>query len=134
MTKTEEHKASIKAFLEDINEKIMAKKLFERQKIVGFDVSEASVNIFELYLHRKNLITEGYNVNHRFFSSKKMADDRFPFPFPKKDQIISYMVDIENTTTKLCYGKSKRLEDVEKAIKLFLALKGTIEKELGEEI
>ncbi len=132
MTTIEEHERSIKEFIDDINEKIRAKNIFERQKIIGFDVSEASTNMFELYLHRKKLITEGFSVNHRFFSSERMAEEKFHFSFPKKKQVIGFLVEIENLTTKLCYGKSKKLEDVEKVIKLFFGLKSLIEKEIGE--
>jgi len=119
MTSIEEHKKTIKEFEEDIHEKIRAKRLFERQKIIGFDVSEASTNLFELYLHKKNLATEGFSVNHRFFSSERRAEERFPFDFPKKSGILKTLVEIEELTTKLCYGKSKKLEDVEKAIRFF---------------
>ena len=134
MTNLEEHKRSIREFVEDINEKIRAKNIFKRQKIIGFNVSEASTNLFEFYLHKKNLITEGFNVNHRFFSSGKRAEEKFPFNFSQKERILNYLTEIEELTTKLCYGRSKRLEDVERAIKLFLYLKELIEKEVGETI
>jgi len=123
MTRIDEHARSVKELEEDIKEKIRAKNLFERQKIIGFDVSEAATNLFEMYLHKKNLITEGFNVNHRFFSSMKRAEEKFKFDFPGKQSILEYLVRIEELTTKLCYGKSKRLEDVEMAIKLFFELK-----------
>jgi len=132
MTSPEEHRKTILEFIEDINEKIRAQRLFERQKIIGFDVSEASTNLFELYLHRKNLITEGTSVNHRFFSSRKMAEERFPFPFQEKERILGLLVEIEELTTRLCYGKSKSLEDVERAIRLFFDAKETIERQTGE--
>ena len=131
MTTIEEHKKSIQALEQDVNEKIRDNILFERQKIVGFDVSEAATNLFELYLHKKNLITEGFNVNHRFFSSMKRAEEKFSFDFPEKPKILEYLVSTEQLTTKLCYGKSKKLEDVESAIKLFFGLKNLIEKQIG---
>ena len=99
---------------------------------MGFNVSEASVNMFELYLHKRNLITEGFNVNHRFFSSKKRAEEKFSFVFPDKSQILEYLISIEELTTRLCYGKSKKLEDVEKSIKLYFLLKKAIESQIGE--
>ena len=134
MTNLEDHKATIRELEEDINEKIRAKNLFERQKVVGFDVSEASTNLFELYLHKKNLITEGFNVNHRFFNSQKKAEERFPYDFPEKQKILSRMVEIEELTTKLCYGKSKKIEEVERAVKLFSELKDIIKKQIGDDV
>ncbi len=134
MTNLEDHKITIRELEKDINEKIRAKNLFERQKVVGFDVSEASTNLFELYLHKKNLITEGFNVNHRFFNSQKKAEERFPYDFPEKQKILSRMVEIEELTTKLCYGKSKKVEEVERAVKLFSELKDIIKKQIGDAV
>jgi len=130
MTSQEEHRRTIKELEEDIKEKIRDKKLFERQKIVGFDVSEAATNLFELYLHKKNLITEGFNTNHRFFSSMKRAEEKFSFNFPEKSKILEHLVMIEELTTKLCYGRSKKIEDVEKAVKMFFELKEAIGKQI----
>ena len=72
MTSLEEHKKIVRELFEDINEKIRAELLLDRQKIVGFAASEASCNLFAIFLHKNNLITPGFNVNHRFFSSEKI--------------------------------------------------------------
>src|SRR3989338_6524145 len=108
MTRIDEHARSVKELEEDIKEKIRAKNLFERQKIIGFDVSEAATNLFEMYLHKKNLITEGFNVNHRFFSSMKRAEEKFSFNFPEKSKILEHLVMIEERSEERRVGKECR--------------------------
>jgi len=69
MTSSEEHLKSFRQFNEDIKEKIMSGLVLERQKIIAFDASEASTNLLEYFLHKKNLIPAGFKVNHNYFAS-----------------------------------------------------------------
>ncbi len=69
MTSIEEHKRALNELESDINEKIRLNIISKRQKIIGFAASEASTNCFAILLHKKNLITVGFNVNHKWFSS-----------------------------------------------------------------
>ena len=71
-------------------------------------------------------------INHRYFGSEKMAQDRFGFDFQKKQEIILLMVKQELFRDKLCYGKHKDRRLVEDAIKNLYMLKEIIEQELGE--
>ena len=134
MTSIEEHINIIKELEEDINEKIRSKIMLRRQKIIGFSTSEGSNNCLALFLHKKNLIPPGFNVNHLWFTSERRAREKFPFDFPKKRKIFELLLKQENLRQKLCYGKSKDLEFVEDAIKTFFQIKAIIEAELGEEI
>ena len=134
MTTIEEHKKIIKEFEEDITEKIRRNIIGQRQKIIGFAASEGSVNCFALFLHKQNLISEGFNVNHKWFASIRRSEEKFPFDFPKKHEILSKLVRQEQLRAMLCYGKSKTVEDVKEAIKTFFELKKIIESEIGEEI
>ena len=133
MTTIEEHKEIIKEFLDDINEKIRAGLITERQKIIGFSASEAATNLFALLLHSKNFIEPSYNINHRFFASKRIAEKKFPHEFSKKDKIIDLMIKQEEYRIKLCYGKQKNQETANSAIKNLFELKETIEGELENE-
>ena len=81
MTSIEEHDKAANQFIEDIQEKIRLGLVKERQKIIAFCASEASTNLFASFLHKKKLIEEGFNVNHRFFSSEKTAERIFSFVF-----------------------------------------------------
>ena len=130
MTTIEEHKKIVKEFLDDINEKIKANLLEERQKIIGFASSEASVNLFAILLHKKNFIEPSFSINHRYFASLKIAENKFNFNIPKKQRILSLLINQESYRNKLCYGKEKKAEIVNSAIKNLFELKNLIESEL----
>ncbi len=132
MATIEEHKSILKELLDDINEKIRADLLKERQKIIGFAASEASAHLFALLLHKNNLISPGYNVNHKFFSSAKKAENRFEFEFPQKDKILNLLVKQEDFRDKLCYGRDKDKTTVSSAITNLFELKQTIEEIIGD--
>ena len=87
-----------------------------------------------LFLHKRNLIPPGFNVNHRFFSSEKSARERFDFDFPDKNKLMRLLVSQENYRTLLCYGKSKERKVVEGAIENMQQIKDVIEKLTGESI
>jgi len=130
MTTIEEHKKIVKEFLDDINEKIKADLLVERQKIIGFSASEAAVNLLAVFLHKKNVVEPGLNLNHRYFSSLKMAENAFNIDFPNKSKILNLLVNQESYRNKLCYGKEKEADIVNSAVKNLFELKNLIESEM----
>lgn len=134
MTSLEEHKKSFKQFIDDINEKIRADLLIERQKIIGFDTSEASTNLLEYFLHKQNRISPGFKVNHNHFASEKRANRYLDFEFPKKNEIIALMVKQDEFRNLLCYGKEKKIEIIKESIDNLNKIKKIIEDELGEEL
>lgn len=134
MTTIENHKAILRELLEDIEEKVRADLVIQRQKILGFALSEASTNLLAVLLLKNGLVSSGFMVNHRYFSSQKAAKERFPFSFPRKDEIIDSMVAQENFRDRLCYGKHKDRKEAEDAIKNLYHLKALIEKEIGEDL
>ena len=134
MTSLAEHKNNIKQLLEDINEKIRANLLRERQKLIGFAASEASTNLLEYFLHRRELISSGFTVNHTYFSSGKRAERILDFEFPHKNEIITLLIKQEEFRDILCYGKEKQKQAVEEAIHNLQALKKLIEQELQESL
>ncbi len=132
MTTIEEHEKIVKEFIDDINEKIKANLVLERQKIIGFAASEASANLFAILLHKKNIIEPSFNINHRHFSSVKRAEKIYKFEFQDKKEIINLLAMQENYRDKLCYGKAKDSKVVNSAIKNLFELKSLIEKEVEE--
>lgn len=134
MTSIEEHREAVKELVDDINEKIRVGLLVKRQKLVGFAASEASTNLFAIFLHKKELISSGFNVNHKFFSSFKRANDVFKQDFEKKKEILDLLVDQEGFRDKLCYGKAKSDDLVNSAVRNLFELKSLIEKLLGEDV
>ena len=132
MTTIEEHEKIVKEFLDDINEKIKANLLVERQKIIGFTASEAAVNLLAVLLHKKKLIEPSFSVNHRYFASLKIAENKFNFNFLNKEKILNLLVNQENYRNKLCYGKEKEAEIINSAVKNLFELKDLIESKLEE--
>ncbi len=132
MASIDEHKKTVESLIEDINEKIMAGTLVGRQKIVGFAASEAATNMFAILLHKKKLISEGSQVNHRFFASLKRAKSAFCKDFEKKDEILNLLVKQEFFRDKLCYGKTKSGSLINDAVKNLFELKKLIETLLEE--
>ena len=106
--------------------------MVERQKIIGFAASEAAVNLLAVFLHKKNFIESGFNINHRHFVSLKIAENVFNIDFPSKNKILNLLVSQESYRNKLCYGKEKSAEIVNSATKNLFELKDLIESELEE--
>ena len=134
MASTESHKSTVKELVEDLNEKIKLGLLVKRQKIVGFAASEASTNLFAFFLHKKELISPGFNVNHKFFASVTRAQTVFKDDFEEKNKILNLLVEQEKFRDLLCYGKDKDEKIVLEAVKNLFELKQLIEKILGEEL
>ena len=127
MTSIQEHERKVNELQEDINEKINRNLLLERQEIIGFSASELSTNIFAIFLHKKNLINLGFNLNHRFFVSEKRANSVFDFEFVNKKKLIELLVKQESYRSKLCYGKAEDIEIVKKALENLNKLKKEIQ-------
>lgn len=134
MTLIEVHFENARNLIEDIEEKLRLDVAVKRQKLVGFACSEASCDLLSILFHKKNLITPGFNVNHRFFASEKIAKSRFDFDFPKKNSLIPLLVKQNEFRTFLCYGKPKETKIVFDCTKNFFEIKKIIEKEIGEKI
>jgi len=119
--------------MSDINEKIRAELLVERQKIIAFDTSEAAANFLEYFLHKENLVPSGFRINHNYFASEKRAERYLDFNFPEKKELIRLMVNQEELRNLLCYGKEKEEIKVREAISNLNKIVDTIKKELGGE-
>ena len=134
MTCVEEHIRSVRMLLKDVEDKVRNGSIVETQKLIGFACSEACCDLLAVMLHRKNLITPGFNVNHRFFASERIARQRFGYDFPYKDAILGLLVRQEGFREKLCYGKERERKIVEACIKNAYKIKGLVEKALGEAV
>jgi len=132
MTTEEEHKSIQDELEDDLNEKINRRILGKRQKLIGFATSEASTNLFARLLHKLDLISAGFNVNHRFFASLQRAKEVFNFDIPNKEKILSYLVSQEKYRDKLCYGKNKDESLARDAVENYFKLKEIIENEISK--
>ncbi len=129
MPSIEEHERTIKELLDDIEEKVRLNLVAKRQKIIGFAVSEAATNLFALFLHKKNLIDPGFQINHSFFASLKKAENAFPAEFPNKKEILPLLIKIEELRNRLCYGREKETKEANEAIESLYKLKKIVEEQ-----
>lgn len=98
--------------------------LDKSQRIVGLHVSRAAIELLSIYLHKNNLIDEGFQLNHRWFKSNKVSE-RLP-EFPNKNRITKKMVELENLSESLSYGTQKPVDETKAAIKLFKEIENLI--------
>ena len=115
----EEHEENLKLAIERGVEK--------NQRNIGYNASQASVELFSIQMHKLNLISVGENLDHRIFKSKDV-DNRITQDFPKKHEILSLMKLLEEKRNILCYGKSRPVEEIKDVIMAFNKLKEAIGK------
>ena len=116
------HLKNLKESLEVIEESI-EKGLLERQRNIGFNTSAACADMLEILLHKENLIDPGFVIKHEWFNSKNKMKDKFAFDFPKKEEILNLISEIEGKRNTLCYGKPQKIEVILEVINNFNVLK-----------
>ncbi len=134
MPAAEEHIKSARRLLRDVEDKVKADTIVEMQKLIGFACSEAACDMFALMLHRKHHIAPGFNVNHRFFASQRIAGKRFGFDFPHKNTLLDLLVRQENFRILLCYGRERDRQVVEDCIRNVYQIKALAEEIITEAI
>lgn len=120
--KIESHLENLKESLTVIEESII-KGLKERQRTIGFHTSTASIDLLEILLHKNNLIDPGFIIKHEWLKSKNTIKEKFPFNFPKKEEILDLIYKIEEKRNILCYGKPQRIETIQEVLENFNTLK-----------
>ena len=98
--------------------------LEKSQRIVGLHASRGIIELLSIALHKKHLIDEGFQINHRWFKSEKVSE-RLP-EFEGKEEIIGKMVELEALCENLAYGAQKPVGRTEEALKLFTLLEEMI--------
>lgn len=114
----EEHKQTIFKWALDIH------GIRNSQRIVGLHASRGITELLSLYLHRKKLVDEGFQLNHRWFKSERVSE-KLP-NFSKKKEIVDKMVRMENLCETLSYGSQKPEKKIEDALRLFKELEDMI--------
>lgn len=100
--------------------------LEKSQRIIGLHASRGIMELFSLFLHRKKLVNEGFQLNHRWFKSNKVFD-KIP-EFEHKKEILDKMIRLENLCEILSYGKERSVKELEEIIVLFKELEETLKK------
>ncbi len=107
----------------DVIEESVVKGLLERQRNIGFNTSAASADMLEMLLHKLNLIDPGFVIKHEWLNSKNKIQEKFPFSFSHKEEILLLMVKIEEKRNLLCYGNPQKQELIREVINNFNQLK-----------
>ncbi|MBU1136698.1 MAG: hypothetical protein ABIG37_03645 [Nanoarchaeota archaeon] len=114
--KIKDHLDSFEEHKEIIDLVVSIRGLEKSQRTIGLHSSRAIVELLSAYLHEKNLITLGTQLNHRWFKSKSVSE-KLP-NFPKKEIIINNMMNLENLSEDLAYGSPKSIELIKKNLLL----------------
>ncbi len=120
----EEHMNALKEHEENLKLAI-ERGLMKNQRNIGYNASQASVEIFSIHMHKLNLIATGENLDHRIFKSKDV-DSRIPIDFPNKQKILDLMRKLEEKRNILCYGKGRPESEIKDVIMAYNELKGII--------
>lgn len=126
--KIEDHYKNVKESLE-VLEECIEKGLVARQRTIGFNASAASADLLEILLHKFNLIDPGFVVKHEWFKSKNKIEEKFPFDFPHKKEILELIFTIEEKRNLLCYGKPQPAETIQEVMNAFNHLKAILKEE-----
>ena len=124
--KIEDHLRNINESLEVIKESIQ-KGIQDRQRNIGFNTSVSGVEMFEVFLHKENLLHPSSILKHSWFSSQKIANEKLKFDFDDKNRIIDLLCKIEEKRNILCYGKKRPVSEIKTALKYFNELKNLFE-------
>jgi|SRR3989344_7656298 len=119
----EEHKKNIDRAIEEGIE--------GNQRNIGFNISQGSVELFAILMHKLNLIQgSGDQFDHRVFKSNKLLEKKIPGEFTSKKEILDLMKKIEEERISLCYGSRKSKQRIERAIENFNEFRKIINKEI----
>ena len=128
--KIEEHEKAYKEHLKNI-QRAIEEGVEENQRNISFNISQGSVELFSIYLHKLNLLQgSGDQFDHRVFKSKNLISKKVPPDFASKKEILEIMSLIETERIALCYGNRKPKERIEKLIFNFNKLREIINKNL----
>ena len=128
--KAEEHEKAYEEHKRNID-RVIEEGIEENQRNLAYNVSQGSVELFAILLHKLNLIQgSGDQFDHRVFKSKGLLDKKIHFDFPEKKKILELMKKIEDERNALCYGSRKTAERIKNAIENFNELRKIINKEL----
>ena len=128
--KIEEHEKAYKEHLDNLNSAI-ENGIEECQRNIGFNISQGSVELFAIYLHKLNLLAgSGDQFDHRVFKNSNLIKKKIPPEFPLRAEILKLMKLIEEERNALCYGARKSKKRIGDAVNYFQELRKIINGEL----
>lgn len=120
--KIEHHLENLKESIREVEDAVKT-GLTQKQRTLGFHTSSAAIDILEIILHKHNLIDPGFIIKHEWLNSKKKIEEKLPFDFPKRKEIMESIIKIESARNKFCYGKRQSEHELEAIVKEFHTLK-----------
>ena len=103
---------------------VKVKGIKNSQRVIGLHASRAIIDLLSIYLIKRNLISTGMKINHRWFKSEKV-NENLP-EFEKKEEICSQITKLELLCEDLTYGAPKTEEKINEALELFNKLEGEL--------
>ncbi|MEK6811308.1 MAG: hypothetical protein AABX96_02240 [Nanoarchaeota archaeon] len=103
---------------------VKVKGIKNSQRVIGLHASRAIIDLLSIYLIKRNLISTGMKINHRWFKSEKV-NENLP-EFDKKEEICSKITKLELLCEDLTYGAPKTEEKINEALELFNKLEGEL--------
>lgn len=138
MTSLEEHKRKIREHLKELQDAI-DEGIENKPITIGIHTSLCAVELLELFLHKKKLISTGKQVKHNWFERPKLGqkiipliERNLPVNFEDKEKIYALIYNIEEVRDALIYGKSSPFQ-TKQALESFLQLKELLKEKLKEE-
>src|SRR3989344_1296818 len=126
--KIESHEESFNEHKEAIFDwALKIKGLKNSQRIIGLHASRAIVDLLSIYLLKRNLISSGIKINHRWFKSDKVFE-KLP-DFNGKEEICRHIIKLELLCENLTYGSPKPEEKIREAIILFNKIEELLKNE-----
>tara|TARA_Y100000310_G_scaffold280286_1_gene299906 strand:- start:6930 stop:7325 length:396 start_codon:yes stop_codon:yes gene_type:complete len=127
--KLEQHEDALQEHLNQLDRGI-EEGVIESQRNIAFNISQGSVELVAIYLHKLNLIEgSGDQLDHRVFRSKNLIEKKLPSEFPKRAEILKIMKYIQDERNVLCYGSRKPETKVLELINSFRKLQKLIQNE-----
>ena len=138
MTSIQNHKYRIKEHLEELQDAINI-GIVSRPATIGFHTTACSIDLLEMYLHKKKLIDIGKVVKHDWFKKPlkeqkidPLIERKLPVNFEDKEKIYGMIYRLEENRDILVYGKPTK-DQIELVLKTFDLLKKTLIEKLNEE-
>ena len=88
--KLESHVSKLKEHISGLEWGIMQ----ENHSAIGFHASAGSIELLSILLHKLEIISAGFQINHVWFRSSNMIENKFDFDFTNKNKILSIMKEI----------------------------------------
>ncbi|MEK6916063.1 MAG: hypothetical protein AABW89_05990 [Nanoarchaeota archaeon] len=91
--KIENHIESFKEHKETIFDwAVKVKGIKNSQRVIGLHASRAIIDLLSIYLIKRNLISTGMKINHRWFKSEKV-NENLP-EFERKEEICGQITNL----------------------------------------